>query len=400
MHSNQLKLMRVSLAMAKKKNKQSQKKRQAKALKKRSQRNQVRKQNKLLKSKRKMPGMPGIPGGIPPEMQGMAQQMMEFSMPIMELANPGTPGEINALAALTQSFMGAFSEADLEKRAELLEKTRAAYESQEWATVPFDELAENLLKRHIHLLPKTHSEEERGRYSEAELLVAVETSFAADEAEAAPALPGMPQTPRIENLSEVVAGAISKETEAAVTRDDDKPTQPSAAPVSEQAFSPEKMDAEAALAMLDETSRNAFSTLGSELDTQHGEADFIDEKNPVLLKILDFQKQLVEIFGNYLESNAVPKRIVQAQKRVINSLLAFIKTYHQKSIFTTDADEVEEFLLDFYIRKDKRSGQTDKYAVNAIELFFVMAEKLGYAKNGGEIRERLAEIRDEFEELL
>ncbi len=398
-----------------KKKKQTQKKRQVKALKRRAQQKAVRKQRNVLKSRRKMPG---IPGGMPPHMQQMAEQLMQFSMPIIEMAQPETPGQMNALAVITQGFWAAFQQQNLEKRAEMLEQTREAYESMPWAAVPFDELAENLLQRHIYLAPKAHSEEERSRYSEAELAAAMEVNFgevesaleAGTEAEdTAAAVPGSIPIAESPDLSEIIPAGrparrevpdltdiVSEILPGSATEDES-----TAEPISATVLSPGEMDPEAALSLLEGAEREGFSALGAELKARHAEADFIDESDPVRQKLLDFQSRLVDIFEIYLQQKGVAEPVAAAHAQALRPFFdPFLKEYHQASIFTADAEQAEEYLLDFYVRKTARTPESDRYALNAFTLFFELAEKMECSEHGAEIVAQIEQLREEFEEFV
>lgn len=351
-------------------------------------------------------------------MQQMAEQLMQFSMPIIQMAEPETPGQMNALAAITQGFWAAFQQQDMEKRAEMLEQTRAAYESMPWAAVPFDELAENLLQRHIYLAPKAHSEAERSRYSEEELAAAMAVSFgevesaveAGTEAEdTAAEAPGSIPIAESLDLSEIIPAGrparrevpdltdiVSEILPGSATEDES-----TAEPISATVLSPGEMEPEAALSLLDGTERQTFTASGAELKERHAEADFIDENDPVRQKLLDFQNRLVDLFENYLQQKGVDKPVAAAHAQALRPFFdPFLKDYHQASIFAADADQVEEYLLDFYVRKIARSEETDRYALNAFKLFFELVEKLGYTKNGADIIAQIEELREEFEEFV
>lgn len=162
--------------MGKKNKKQSQKRRQAKSLKRRSEKKEWRK----LRPKQaapQFPGMPGMPGGlpgnIPPAMQGQVQKIFDFAQPLFLTGDPNDVSQAELTALVVQGFHKAFSEKDPQKRASLLQPLQESYSQLARAEQGFEEMAELLLKRHIQIFPNIHGPEERSRYTAEELAAAM-----------------------------------------------------------------------------------------------------------------------------------------------------------------------------------------------------------------------------------
>ena len=367
--------------MGKKKKKPNQQRKQAKILKRKAQQKQQKKQSNLLKSKKKIPGMPGVPGGIPPHMRQAAEHMATFAMPIFELAKPTSPGQFNSLAALIQGWWSAFETEASEKRQQMLDELKKVYATLSWATVPFEELSELLLKRHIALVPLKHSEAERNRYTEAELQAAMAFSYAEAEEE------GTVETDEAAS-AEVEESAEAPEEEAETV----------AERVSEALPLTEPLTAELAKTVAGDNLQPLIET-GKALLENHDKIDFINTNDPNLQKLQAFQDDLLDVFTQTLMAAGLPKSL---QKVVSGSMSPFYREflpeYHQTGILATTPDQLEEYLLDYYLRKVRRTSESDRYLLDAFKHFWLFLAELKLTDDADNFVVRIKEIQQEFDE--
>lgn len=347
--------------MGKKNKKQSQKKKQAKTLKRRSKQKELRKLRPQKRSQ-EMPGMPGgMPGNIPPDMQAKLNKMALFSAPFMSLGDPTDMGQMQQMAPFIQGFWEAFSEQDTEQRDAILQPLKEAYAQMPWATPDFDELSEILLKRHLYFMPGAHTEEERSRYSKEELKEAAE-------------------------LESFVTEAAAEESSDTFT-------------VRGVSAMPE-VDEQAAKSLLNETEQAELLEQQEFLKANYNDIDFIDEGNPVLQKTFDFQNRVLDHFRRYLEHIQLSEEDIDAHLNNVRPFFdPFLKEFHQGSIFSCEEDQVEEYLLDFYIRKVEHTSESEQLLIDSFNMFFAFAGKMRYIENASAILERISESAEEFAEL-
>lgn len=347
--------------MGKKNKKQSQKKKQAKAMKRRSKQKELR---KLRPQKRsgEFPGMPGgIPGNIPPDMQAKLNKMALFSAPFITLGNPADMEQMQQMAPFIQGFWEAFSEQDMGERDAILQPLKEAYTAMPWAVPDFDVMAEILLKRHIYFMPGAHTEEERNRYSKEELKEAAELE------------------------------SFETEETAEESSGDFKVREVSAIP---------ELDAQTAKSLLSEAEQAELSGLQDFLKANYNDIDFIDESNPVLQKTFDFQNRVLDHFRRYLVHIQLSEEDIEAHLNNVRPFFdPFLRVFHQGSIFSCDEDQVEEYLMDFYIRKVEHTLESEQLLIESLNMFFVFAKEMGYVENAQPILERIADSADEFVEL-
>ena len=328
--------------MGKKKKKNIQKRKQAKALKRRSKKKVLKK-----KSPVRAPRIPmGIPGNIPPGKMGMAKTMLMFSNPLMEMAEPQTEDELQSVMLLAQGFWNAFIEKDIAKRQKKLEQLRGIYSILPWAAMDFDELTELLLKRHIFYFPEGHSQEELQQFTE-------------------------------EEIREAVAAEIT----------------PTLSPQDIQfpEFDPKKLPA-----LLDEEEAVAMEEWQEKLADKYDRIEFTDERNPDLEMLLDYQELISKLFVRYMEQEGMEKTILNALYNSMDSFFSFfLKDYQQHSLWTCTPDDVEEFILDFYIRKVTSTPDAEEILPQTFRGFFTFVEKMGFVKDTSEILERIEECEEE-----
>jgi len=397
--------------MGNKGKKKSQKNRQAKALKKRSLKKAIQKQ----KPKRKSPQFPGMPGGIPPGMMGQVEDMAKVAEPLFNMANPTSMPQMQAIVALTQSFFNACEEQDLEKRQAMLGNVKIAYSKQPWATMEFDELADQILKRHIYFMPDSHTEEERNRFSEDELKAIVEQTGETEETgEQQFQLPDIGVSSSIldklkatedddlspmsllskkEEITPIETFPIEYENEE--IQDEDATLEP----ISEVILKPEDIDVSEVQSLLNEKENSHLSEIYNFLKENYKDVDFIDENNSVLQKTLEFQNKTLDLFEQYLQHKELSEADAKAHLEGLRPFFSeFLKEYHQSSFLNCDEDQAEEYILDYYLRKVNHSEDGEKYLLSAFKLFFTFAEKMSYLENSSAIHERIEEIEEEFEE--
>lgn len=336
--------------MGKKNKKQVQKKRQSKALKRRSEKKAVK---KTLPKRRVHPPM-SMPGGMatPPK------NFIEFAEPLVALVDPAKLSDMNAMnamAALIQGFWQGYTEKEPAAREKLLASLQTLYEEQPWASPDFAEVAEFMLKRHIHFLPETHSEEERNRYSAEEIRAAVEGSLVEEAAAETP-------TEALE-VPEIDAGII------------------------------EQLLPEAELAALEQQH--------DELLRAHEQIDFLQPDHPVLAQLEDFHRKVTALFRRYLEHISLAPDDITAYTANLNPLLNdYLVQTKQRSLLNLDEDLVEEYMLDYYFRKMETTPAAEDLLIDALGTFFTFAEKSGFLADAAPLLERVAESREEYEELL
>ncbi len=336
--------------MAKKNKKKIQKKRQTKALKQRSQKKAAKKKIS------KRPKMPGAPGKMPP-LSADQRKMAEFAEPLISLVNPTSMPEMQMIAALVQGFWQAYDEPDLEKRRELLEPLGVLLEEQDFETPSFETLSEYLLRRHIYFKPDSHPEEERALYS-------------AEQLEEAAFL----------NLAEWLLASGQ------------------GTPGEEQLLIPEF--SEEAAAPLAETQKSLLkqkAAIEAEMDT----LSFLDPQNPVLLKILDFQNQLVEAFSEYLGGLGLSEKAAAIHKANISPFFdPYLREYHQASFFSVTPEHLEEYILDYFLRKTEHEPVAEKVLLKSFAAFWELARNLGLISDASALEDRLEECEEEYLEMI
>lgn len=347
--------------MGKKNKKQSQKRRQAKALKRRSEKKEWRK----LRPKKTVPqfpgpsGMPaGLPGNIPPAMQGQVQKIFEFALPLFLTGDPNEVSQAERIAFVVQAFHKAFSEKDLQKRAALFPALKEAYAQLAHAEKDFEEMAELLLKRHIQIFPNAHNPEERSRYTAQELAAAMDTeTFLAEEK-----LPG-----------ERSIGAAT------------------AIPTPEP---------EAIRALLSPEEQAKLAALQDYLKANYQQIDFLAPDNPVLPQALEFQNRVLDLFRRYLEHLQLPEEEIAAHQGNLQPFLnPFLKESHRATLGNCTADQVEEYLLDYYLRKVEHRPEDEAILLDSFSAFFAFTKAMGYLEAVEPILERIEACREEYAEL-
>lgn len=347
--------------MGKKNKKQSQKRRQAKALKRRSEKKEWRKL-RPKKAAPQFPGMPGLPGGmpgnLPPAMQGQMEKIFEFAQPLFLAGDPNDVSQAERTALVVQGFHKAFSEKDPQKRALLLPALQEAYSRLARAELDFETAAELMLKRHIHIFPNAHDLEEHNRYTAEELNAAMEIeSFFPEE-----------KFPRERGI-----GAAS----------------PIPAP-----------DPEAVRSLLSPEEQAGLAELQDYLKANYQQIDFIAPDNPVLPKVLDFQNRALDLFRRYLASLQLPAEESAAHRDNLQPFLnPFLKESHRATLLSCTADQVEEYLLDYYLRKVEHSPDAEAILLDSFTAFFTFAKAMGYLETVKPILERIEECREEYAEL-
>ncbi len=347
--------------MGKKNKKQSQKRRQAKSLKRRSEKKEWRK----LRPKQaapQFPGMPGMPGGlpgsIPPAMQGQMQKIFDFAQPLFLAGDPNDVSQAERTAFVVQGFHKAFSEKDLQKRASLLLPVREAYSQLARAEQDFEELAELLLKRHIQVFPMAHDPEERSRYTAEEFKAAMELATFLPEGE-------FPQEWEIGAATAIPAP-----------------------------------DPEAARSLLSPEEQANLAALQDYLKANYSQIDFIAPDNPVLPKALDFQNRVLDLFRRYLEYLQLPEEEIAAHRGNLQPFLdPFLKESHRATLLNCTADHVEEYLLDYYLRKVEHRPEGEAILPDSFAGFFTFAREMGYLEAAEPVLERIEECREEYAEL-
>ena len=340
--------------MAKKKNKQkSDKKRQAKALKVRSRKKEIKKH--APKRQSLIPNLPGGMGGG--AMSGQAQQLMKYSEPLVTAADPQDMKAMTRLSDIIKGFWGTFSEQDLEKREAMMPGLKELYERQPWARVDFETVAEYMLKRHIYFMPNAHSDEEKARFSEAELAEAGENNIF--------------EVPEVD--------------EAALAEAFDIPD-----------FQPER-----AAELMGEPGFGILSGLHGSLKDKFSQADFINENDPVLNDILTFQNQTFKLFEAYLKDAGIEDPTVAAHLANVRPLFdPFLRTFHQAGIFTVEGEQVEEYAMDFFLRRLESEDKNPELLMTSLAAYFSMVEAMDYCDGAAEVLSQLLEFREEYEEMV
>ncbi len=355
--------------MAKKKSKKkNQKNRQAKALKRRSVKKAIRK----TRPKRKQ-FMMNMPGNIPGGMSGPAKSMMDFSEPIVMLAQPQDMNAMQSLATLIQGFWQGFAEQDMAQRDIKLATLKTAYEQHLWSSaMNFEELCDIMLKRHIHFSPESHTEEELNRFTAEEIQAAVDVDFSPEDDDTAAETPAPAETPA------AAAPAFSL----------DMPEIP-------------EIDSAAVKALLPDDDFTALSALHQELAALEGGVNFYQEDDPNIPKARELHSGVVSLFGKYLESQEFSATEVSAQRKNIRTFLNnFLIDNRQNYLLSFEADLVEEFILDYFFRKMKANEAGENLLLTSFTAFFTIMEKAGFISDSQSYIDIVLEAKEEYEDLL
>lgn len=361
--------------MAKKKSKKkTQKKRQAKALKKRSVKKAIRKTRP--KKKQFMMNMPGnIPGG----MSGPAKSMMDFSEPIVMLAQPQDMTAMQSLATVIQGFWQGFAEQDMAQRDIKLAALKTAYEQQPWSSeMDFEALCDIMLKRHIHFSPESHTEEELNRFTAEEIQAAVDVDFSPEDAEVTTETGETP----------AVTTPVEEPVAAAPAFTLDMPEVP-------------EIDTATVKALLPDDDFAALSARHQELAGLEGGVNFYQEDDPNIAKARELHSGVVSLFGKYLESQEFSATEVSAQRKNIRSFLNnFLIDNRQNYLLSFEADLVEEFILDYFFRKMKVNEAGENLLLTSFTSFFTLMEKAGFISGSQSYIDIVLEAKEEYEDLL
>ncbi len=330
--------------MAKKKKKQVQKRKQAKALKQR-----VRKKALRKKMPRKTERYPGLPPNLPPGTIGFAKQMMTFAHPL--ITNVESESELQLLLPLTQALWNAFIIREPEKRGKLLREAEALYTAIPTLTMEFNEFVDYMLKRHIYYFPEKHTEEEKNRFSEAELRAAVEAEITSSLTKVDYELPD---------------------------------------------FDPDQISA-----LITEEEAAQQQTWHAALKDKFDRIDYLSPDNPELELLNQYQAWLVDLYARSLKQQGVTEKAVEALSANVNTFLAyFLREYQAHNLWTCTADDMEEFILDFFIRKVTATPEQEDLLIRSFQGFFTFVEKMGYIEDASEFLKRIDECAEEYRELL
>lgn len=337
--------------MGKKNKKKMAKKKNAKALKQRTRKKQLKKHA----PKRRMQ-LPNMPGGMSGGMPGAAQNLMVFAEPLVSMAQPESQADMMVISEVIKGFWTVFSEKDLQKRETQLNLLRGSYESMPWATVDFDALCDNLLKRHIHLLPATHSQEEIDAYSAEDIAAALEWD----------------------------------------------PTEQPAADPSElaEALDAIEFDSSKAPAIAGEMQYEMITGLHQSLLGSYQDADFINPDNPIVNDILLFQNQLLTLYGKFLADSGRDEATVAAAQANLKPLFdPFLREYQSAGILTMTGEHLEEYVMDFFLRKVDDDTKNEASLLTDVASFIMLAHQLGFISNAAELLQTLQDVQEEYLEI-
>lgn len=161
-----------------------------------------------------------------------------------------------------------------------------------------------------------------------------------------------------------------------------------------------EIDAQTAKSLLSEAEQAELAELQNFIKASYDDIDFIDESNPVLQKTFDFQNRVLDHFRRYLEHIQLSEEDIEAHLNNVRPFFdPFLKEFHQGSIFSCDEDQVEEYLLDYYIRKVNHTPESERLLIDSFLAFFTFAGKMDFVENARPILQRIVECKEEYEDL-
>lgn len=129
--------------------------------------------------------------------------------------------------------------------------------------------------------------------------------------------------------------------------------------------------------------------------------DYFSSHNPNRELLTNYQDWLIELFARYLKQEGVSENAVEAHSANIHAFLDFfLGEYQTRNLWTCTADDMEEFILDFFIRKVTATPGQEDLLLRSLQGFFTFAEKMNYLEDASEILKRIDECSGEYRELL
>ncbi|RMG36398.1 MAG: hypothetical protein D6732_08265 [Methanobacteriota archaeon] len=343
--------------MAKKKKKKVQKRKQAKALKQRTRKKLLQKK----KAKRPSHIASNFPRDLSPSERMKAEKAMLVVQPFLELLPVEMASNPDQLISLMQLLLGALRSKDEEQRNSMLESLKEIYEDFEQQPMPFEEFFELMLKRDIHYFPELHDEEERLRWSPEELKAAVEwQSELAEEEEKA------------EKKSDVTKGITTLD-----------------------------FNSELLSELLTQEELQQLEDWKSQFQGIIDQLKPAAEEDPNVVSLMEYQSFLLTTYTRYLEHMQFSSEDIRAhQKNVQVFLNTFLKERVNQTLWSCTPDDVEEFILDYYIRKVNRTPSEEEELLSSMKNFFTFLGSLKFVEEVTPILERIEECATEFNELI
>ncbi|RMI19352.1 MAG: hypothetical protein D6681_03015 [Calditrichaeota bacterium] len=352
------------MAKKKKSKKRMQKKRQEKALKRRTQKKQLKK-----KMPRRTPGMPGAGMKLPPGVSSQqAQQLMVFIQPLMPLMENFSPEEVEGMLVMFQNLFLAFSQKDPDTREEELERNvQPLYELLPDPHPPFDVAMEIMLKRHIYLFPELHSEEERNRYAPEEL----ESAMA------------------IQSFEQLLPGEMEPESEKVMLTLKDL-------------VRPELDQVLVKTAILGDEHLRHLPDLFEAIHSEYDQIDFLEEENPILRRVMEFQEKLLQGFELALktvETLSPDARRLHVQN-VRPLLEPFLREYHSASVFSLNEEHLEEYVLSYYLNKAEVHPEARQLLIHSLDVFIDFLKIMRFIESSTPFHQVLRDVEEEYYEML
>jgi hypothetical protein len=264
---------------------------------------------------------------------------------------------------VSMAFYNGFLKYSRPDRPKILAEARRTYESLRWAKMPFDELADLMLRRHIYYFPEYHDQEDLGRYTQDELKEAAE--YGGPKQELSPEDYKMPLSFNPEHIQDVLTEEYKEEMERRKER------------------------------------MEGLERLIVGEDAEVELSDDEDEEEAYENACRDFQDMVIGHFAGCLELSGMKPEAIDAHCVNIDQFINFfLASYKGYTLSTASPGDLEEFMLDFYFRKATSSPASEDHLVSSLIGFYHFLEAAGYIGDGKPFVRRVAQCEDEYKRLL
>ena len=300
------------------------------------------------------------PGGL----MGPAKAMMVYSQPIMDMLDRDDLDELNQAMDIAMGFYNGLLAFNRSERETTIADVGRKYKSLRWAKMPFDELYDLMLRRHIYYFPEQHDVEDLKLYSKEEL------TAAAGLGEGEKELPA--EDYEVPSFSpEHIQGAMTEEDKAEMER-----------------------------------RRSRMEELRRLIEGEEEEDDLLDEEyeeneEEYADACMDYHVTVINHFARCLDAGGVKSQAIDVHCTNIDQLLNhFLVDYTGNTLMTASPDEVEGFILDFFFRKVTVSPAGEDYLIDSIVGFYRFLEAGGYILDNKPFVRRIFRCDPRYERLL
>ena len=117
--------------------------------------------------------------------------------------------------------------------------------------------------------------------------------------------------------------------------------------------------------------------------------------------LFDFQQKVPTLYSAYLQYTGADEVTAAVHVGNVTPFLSpFLSDICQAHLYNCTADQVEEYLLDHYLRKLNLPPAARDVATTSRAGFFALVKAMGFREDSDEILERIAEVSEEYEDLL